>query len=651
MCGIAGFIDRSATLDSESLQTVTRSMTGSLQHRGPDDEGIWTDPPAGVALGHRRLSILDLSPEGHQPMQSASGNFVIVFNGEIYNFGDIRTELESHGHRFRGHSDTEVMLAAFEQWGVRESVERFNGMFAFAAWDRRRRTLFLCRDRLGKKPLYYGWSGGVLLFGSELKALRAHPAFNCSIDRNAIAVYLRHGYIPSPYSIYSGISKLPPGGLLTVGPSDTAGTCRPELYWSALDVARRSAPGRPQSDAEALERLESLLRDAVRIRMIADVPLGAFLSGGIDSSVVVGLMQSISSIPVRTFSIGFHEQRFDEAGYARAVAAHLGTDHTELYVTPAECREVVPRLPEMFDEPFADSSQIPTFLVSQLARRSVTVALSGDGGDELFGGYTSYGHGPVYFDRNRRWPASVRRAAVSCLEAVPDGVVRALLTPVGTSQPDIRLRRMTAILGQDRVGAAYRAMMSLWDEPGQIVPGASEPATPFTDPAYVDAVDGDVPAMMLLDSVIYLPDDILVKVDRASMAVSLESRCPILDYRVFEFAWGLPLGLKRRNGVGKWILRELAYKLVPRELLDRPKSGFSVPIADWLRGPLRQWAGDLLDGGVLRRDGWMDPVPVQQAWNRHLSGTADLSSRLWAVLMFQAWLHSGDQPARSATVA
>ena len=649
MCGIAGFLDRASEMNAEALQTVNRCMTDAIAHRGPDDEGIWVDPAAGIALGHRRLSILDLSPEGHQPMHSVSGAFVIVFNGEIYNFREIRGELESHGHRFRGHSDTEIMLAAFEEWGVRRAVDKFNGMFSFAVWDRHNRTLYFCRDRLGKKPLYYGWAGKVLLFASEPKALHAHPAFEGEIDRNALALYMRHGYIPAPYSIYKGIYKLPAGGILAIRSTDVGSNAEPEQYWSALDAARRSlAHPALSGEEEALRELEVLLRDAVGIRMVSDVPLGAFLSGGIDSSIVVALMQSISSNPVKTFSIGFHEETHDEAQHARAVAKHLGTDHTELYVTPSQARDVIPSLPVMYDEPFADSSQIPTFLVSQLARRFVTVALSGDGGDELFGGYSTYHQCAKYFARNRRWPAPLRRAAAACMTGMPDNLLRAVFASAGVKGGKLRLQRMASILGHESTGLAYRAMMSIWEFPEQLARGASEPATTFVDPRYIDTVDGEVPAMMLLDAATYLPDDILVKVDRASMAVSLEARCPLLDYRVFEFAWRLPMVLKRRNGSGKWILKQLAYRLVPRELLDRPKAGFAVPIQDWLRGPLRDWAGDLLDPRMLRQDGWLNPEPVQAAWNQHASGAGDMSARLWTVLMFQAWLRSERKPALPA---
>ena len=624
-------------MSADALESVTVRMNNAIRHRGPDDYGVWVDPESGIALGHRRLSIIDLSAEGHQPMHSASGRFVMVFNGEVYNFQEIRNELDARGHTFRGHSDTEVMLASFEEWGVRPSLDRFNGMFAFAVWDRKSRELHLVRDRIGKKPLYYGWAGDSLLFGSELKAFHQHSAFQASIDRSVLALYLRHGYIPAPYSIYEGVRKLLPGGVLTVRESDRGGNAAPEQYWSVLNAARHSL-ARPLADArEAGEELEALLRDATGSRMVADVPLGAFLSGGIDSSLVVALMQSISSRPVKTFSIGFRESTHDEATHAKAVAGYLGTEHTELYVTPSEARDVIPRLPEMFDEPFADSSQIPTFLVSQLARRSVTVALSGDGGDEFFSGYTTYVSCAKQFERYGAWPQPVRRVAAQALTGIPAGLWDTVAGPF-VSNAGARLRRLGSVLTHATVGPAYRAQLSHWEYPDQLAGGVCEPLTPFSSPEYTGVAGGLIPSMMLIDAAVYLPDDILVKVDRASMAVSLEARCPILDYRVFEFAWRLPLELKRRNGEGKSILKDLAYKLVPRKLLARPKSGFSVPIGEWLRGPLRPWADELLEPARLRREGWLDAETVTHAWKTHLSGRIDWSTRLWTVLMFQMWL-------------
>ena len=501
MCGLAGFLDRSGRVGTDALKSIVVRMNDAIRHRGPDDWGAWVDAEAGVALGHRRLSIIDLSAEGHQPMHSATDRFVMVFNGEIYNFQDIRADLESHGHTFRGHSDTEVMLAAFEQWGIRLSLDRFNGMFAFAAWDRKTRSLHLSRDRIGKKPLYYGWAGDSLLFGSELKTFHAHPAFGGRIDRNVLALYLRHGYVPAPYSIYEGVRKLPAGGVLEIRESDRGSNAEPEQYWSVLDAARHSL-AQPLSDPHhAAEELERLLRDATGIRMVADVPLGAFLSGGIDSSVVVALMQSMSSRPVKTFSIGFREATHDEATHAKAVAGYLGTDHTELYVTPSEARDVIPRLPDMFDEPFADSSQIPTFLVSDLARRSVTVALSGDGGDEFFSGYTTYVSCARQFEKYGSWPAPVRRAAARALAGIPGGMWD---TVAGSFVPNAgaRFSRLGSVLMHDGVGPAYRALVSHWEFPDKLARSASEPVTPFASAEYTQVAGGIIHSMILIDAAV-----------------------------------------------------------------------------------------------------------------------------------------------------
>lgn len=638
MCGLAGFVDRSLRRSKETLEAQLAAMTDSIRHRGPDDQGAWIDSTAGIALGHRRLSILDLSAEGHQPMHSHSGRSVIVFNGEIYNFQDLRRDLESLGHRFRGHSDTEIMLAAFEQWGLETSIQRFNGMFAFALWDRRERLLHLCRDRIGKKPLYYGWAGKTFLFASELKAFHAHSDFQPVINRDVIALYLRHGYIPAPYSIYEGVYKVPAGAYLTIRPQDTGANAGPTPYWSVAEAVEKGLANPICEEARLREELRALLQNAVELRMIADVPLGAFLSGGIDSSLVVALMQLSSSRPVKTFSIGFLESSHDEAHYAKAVAEHLGTDHTELYVTPAEARNVIPRLADIFDEPFADSSQIPTFLVSELARRHVTVSLSGDGGDELFAGYSTYESCLQQFDRYDRMPALIRRGAAAALRTVPRPMWDGVSAPFGMPNGGARLHRLASVLSRENPEMAYMAMISHWEFPSRIVPNASEPPTPFTDPAHHGRTPGRVPTMMYLDTAVYLPDDILVKVDRASMAVSLEARCPLLDYRLVEFAWRVPFEFKRRDGIGKWVLRQILYDLVPPTLIERPKSGFSVPIGAWLRGPLRDWAEELLAPRRLNNDQLLNPAPVRQAWAEHLAGQADWSARLWDVLMFNAWL-------------
>ena len=630
MCGIAGYLQPGG-LDPRHATSIIAAMTDVIRHRGPDDSGAWVDGDAGVVLGHRRLSILDLSPTGHQPMASASGRYVIVFNGEIYNFRELRGELAQLGHHFRGGSDTEVMLAAFSAWGVRRAVERFNGMFAFALWDRQDRVLHLGRDRAGEKPLYYGWLGGTLLFGSELKALRAHPQFRADIDRDALAVYLRLGYVPSPYTIFRGVSKLPPGTLLSVG------------------AASAAAP------AEALDEFDALLRDAVKIRMEADVPLGAFLSGGIDSSAVVALMQAQSDRPVRTFTIGFVERSYNEAEHARAVARHLGTQHTELYVSPAEALALIPRLPTLYDEPFADPSMIPTFLVSELARRHVTVSLSGDGGDELFGGYGRYRLGRALW-RGLEWiPGPVRRgaAALALPSAAPGSMSRladALARPLtGTRSLRERLRQAADVLAVRSPAALYHYLMSYWKLPAAIVPGASEPPIPQTDSTRWAAVSGIAHQMMYLDLLTYLPDDILVKLDRASMGVSLEGRVPLLDHRVIEFAWRLPLRFRMRGGVGKWLLRQLVYRYVPRELVERPKMGFGVPISAWLRGPLRDWAEALLEETRLGREGMLAPEPIRTKWTEHVAKRTRWDYDLWAVLMFQAWSEANAGAAGQST--
>lgn len=643
MCGIAGFLGPDALNRDDAFRAV-RAMTDAIAHRGPDDEGVWVETETGVALGHRRLSILDLSPAGHQPMQSACGRYVVVFNGEIYNFRELRAELVSAGHRFRGHSDTEVLLAAVSEWGVRRAVERFNGMFAFALWDCGERLLHLARDRGGEKPLYYGRAGRTWIFGSELKALRAYPSFDMPIDRDAVALFLRFGYVPAPYSIYRGIRKLAAGMLLTLRPGD--GDATPLAYWSARDAAERGAADRFQgSEQEALDELDDLLRDAVKLRMEADVPLGAFLSGGVDSSTIVALMQAQSTRPVRTFTIGFHEPKFNEAEHARAVAVHLGTDHTELTVTPKEAMDVVPRLPTLYDEPFADPSQIPTFLVSQLTRRHVTVSLSGDAGDELFAGYRRYRTGRGLWRRVGAIPHPARRAAAAALGILPrTGVPNATIAALtgrwtGKRSLGERLRQVAEILPVDSAAKLYEYQMSYWKDPAAVALGATEPVSAF---AGMDAwrVDGQIEQMMGLDLVTYLPDDILVKVDRASMGVSLEARVPFLDTRVIEFAWRMPMSLKIRGGEGKWLLRQLLYRYVPRQLVERPKKGFDVPVGEWLRGPLRQWAEALLEEPRLRREGMLDPEPVRAKWAAHLSGRTSWDYDLWAVLMFQAWLET-----------
>jgi asparagine synthase (glutamine-hydrolysing) len=623
-------------------------MAEQLVHRGPDDSGAWVDPQAGLALGFRRLAILDLTPEGHQPMLSACGRHVIVFNGEVYSFNELREELEPKGCKFRGHSDTEVMLAAISEWGLEAAVKKFVGMFAFALWDRRERALHLVRDRLGIKPLYYGWVGKTFLFGSELKALRAHPDFVPEINRDALALQMRHDYIPQPYSIYKGIYKLPPGCILTVNSnqSGAAKQATPRRYWSAKEVAEQGiANPFKGSEREAIEQLDALLREAVRLRMVADVPLGAFLSGGIDSSTVVALMQAQSSRPVKTFTIGFYEDSYNEARQAKAVAAHLGTDHTELYVTPDETMAVIPKLPTLYDEPFSDSSQIPTYLISALARRHVTVSLSGDGGDELFGGYDRYFVGYAAWQKVGWLPYSFRRLLARIIAA---GRVEtynkwlAWLSPLfsryGRPKPvGQKVHRLAQVLAFESPEALYHQLLSHWQQPEEIVLGAEEPATALTDSTQWASLPGLFQRMMFFDLITYLPDDILTKVDRASMGVSLEARVPLIDHRVVEFAARMPLSMKIRGGQGKWLLRQVLYQYVPKALIERPKMGFGVPIDSWLRGPLREWAEGLLDAQRLRREGYFCPEPIRQLWREHLSGVRNWDYYLWDILMFQAW--------------
>jgi asparagine synthase (glutamine-hydrolysing) len=648
MCGIAGFWGLPG--EEAALHARAARMAATLVHRGPDDDGSFADAGAGVGFGFRRLAILDLSPAGHQPMRSASGRYTVVFNGEIYDFAALRTELEARGQRFRGHSDTEVLLAAVEEWGLRAALGRLAGMFAFALWDARERTLSLVRDRVGIKPLYHGWTpDGTFLFASELKALRAHPAFVPEVDRGALALLLRLMHVPAPHTIYRGVRQLRPGHLLTLRSpreADAALTC----WWSAREVAERGqAEPFAGSEAEAVEALEARLREAVRAHRVADVPIGAFLSGGIDSSSVVALMQAQSSRPVRTFSIGFREPGYDEAGWARGVARQLGTEHTELYVTPDEARAVIPKLPEIHDEPFADASAIPTWLVSQLARRDVTVSLSGDGGDELFGGYDRYVLAHPLWQRLRWLPGGLRRGLAAAIRALPPDWWSAALGPAlrlagqGGRAPRAgqRLHRGAALLGERTPEGLYRRLVSHWQEPSEVVLGLdAEPRTALSDPSAWPserALPDFRQRMMLVDLGSYLPDDVLTKVDRASMAVGLEARVPLLDHRLVELAWRMPLRFTFGPGGGKRLLRQVLERHVPRPLIDRPKMGFGVPIDAWLRGPLREWAEALLEEGRLRREGFLRPAPVRRMWAEHLSERRDWQYPLWDVLTFQAW--------------
>lgn len=649
MCGLVGFLSQGQFSRAESAPALLQRMAQVILHRGPDSAGYWNDP-AGIALGHRRLAVVDLSPAGAQPIHSACGRFVMAFNGEIYNHLDLRRELMGLGSApaWRGHSDSETLLTGFSEWGVRATVERCIGMFAFAVWDKKNHALTLGRDRLGEKPLYYGWQGfgqeACFLFGSELAALKVHPAFVAGINRDALALYMRHNAIAAPHSIYQGIYKLQPGHLLTVSLSQREPVLTP--YWSLLQVAERGvAAPFGGSDVDAVNELEVLLKDAVAKQSLADVPLGAFLSGGIDSSTVVALMQAQSTRPIKTFTIGFSEDGYNEAVHAKAVARHLGTEHTELYVTPQQAMDVIPKLPGLYSEPFSDSSQIPTYLVSQLARQRVTVSLSGDAGDELFCGYARYTLARDLWHKLARTPRGVRRLGAAGIRALPPSGWNALLAPLRPVLP-VALRRANigdklhkgaALLNARQVDELYLKLVSHW-EPANVLLDSQEPLTHLNgNPLPLDGLD-PVQRMMALDAITYLPDDILVKVDRAAMGVSLETRVPFLDHRVVEFAWRLPQAMKLRDGVGKWALRQVLYRHVPKELVERPKMGFGVPIDQWLRGPLRHWAEDLLDENRLRREGFFNPAPIRQKWAEHVSGKRNWQHHLWDVLMFQAWL-------------
>jgi asparagine synthase (glutamine-hydrolysing) len=654
MCGIAGIVGE-ASRDT----SVIRAMTGAVTHRGPDDEGAWIDPQAGVALGHRRLAIVDLSPAGHQPMLSASDRFVITFNGEIYNHHELRAELDDAGAvpqgGWQGHSDTEVLLQAIETWGLEATLGRCAGMFAFALWDRSQRVLSLVRDRFGEKPLYYGWAGRDLVFASELKAIRAHPRFDGEIDRGALRLYASRSYIPAPLSIYKRLFKLPPGCILRFT-LDAARTPldqppQPTRYWSYRDVVRSGLADPIRDETEALDALERTLSLAIGQQAMADVPVGAFLSGGIDSSTIVALYQKHSSIPVRTFSIGFEEAAFNEADDAKAVARHLGTVHHEHYVSADEARDVIPFLPAIHDEPFGDSSQIPTHLVSQFARGQVTVALTGDGGDELFGGYSRHFTAPRLWSQLRRVPRPLRAFAGSSLGHVPSHVwSRAGQWMPGGHQVNFGSKFQKALrvaATADSFDDIYLGFLDEWSFGRSPVIGGADAGLPLD----LDVGDGapDSLRMMYCDAVSYLPGDILCKVDRAAMAVSLETRLPFLDHRVAALAARIPLSMKIGESRGKLIVRRLLDRHVPRRLVERPKAGFAVPVGEWIKGPLRDWAESLLDPGAMRAAGWVDPDVVLPRWREHLSGRRDSTAAIWTILMFQAWAR--DQQAARAVAA
>jgi asparagine synthase (glutamine-hydrolysing) len=640
MCGIAGMVDWRAATSADALRSIADAMIETVRHRGPDAGDVWVEAEGGVALGQRRLAIIDLSPGGAQPMHSADRRFVITFNGEIYNYRDIRRELQAAGHSMRSDSDTEVLLEACALWGVEAAIERAIGMFAFALWDRKTRSLTLARDRLGIKPLYYAATPERILFASQLKAFRPAPHWKPTIDEDAVVGYLRHAYIAQPRTIYREAQKLAPGHILTLRGGSTPS---PKCFWDLRGIA---AAGQRRNDPvpdprEAADRLDALLRDSVKLRMIADVPLGAFLSGGIDSSTVVALMQAQSTRSVKTFSIGFHESGYDEAQCAKQVAAHLGTDHTEFYVEPRHALDVIPHLADWFDEPFADPSQIPTYLVSELTRKHVTVALSGDGGDELFAGYNRY----VWVERLARAvnlvPRPLRGASAAALRALAPqtwnrlfGFVPAAWRP---ALPGDKLHKITTLLDNPQPDAIYRRLVSQWERPEEVAAAGREPRGPMWDPTIAHDFPDLVPRMQFLDMITYLPDDILTKVDRATMAVGLEGRVPLLDHRVVAYSWSLPLEFKLRGGRSKWLLRQVLDRYVPRSLIDRPKMGFGVPIDAWLRGPLRDWAESLLAPARLASDGFVRVEPVRQAWREHLEGSRNWQYPLWTVLMLQAW--------------
>ncbi|MGU4032158.1 asparagine synthase (glutamine-hydrolyzing) [Pseudomonas aeruginosa] len=627
MCGIAGFWNITGTLLGDNAR-VARQMAAAIHHRGPDESGIWYEAPRAPILVHARLAVLELSPAGSQPMHSDCGRYVLIYNGEIYNHLALRARLSEAGvtHSWRGGSDTETLLACFAQWGVESTLKLTVGMFALALWDRQEKTITLARDRMGEKPLYWGWQNGVLFFASELKALKEHPLFRGDIDRDALALFLRYGYVPAPYSIYKGIGKLRAGSYLVLSERSLNETCEPAAYWSA-NAAIEEALSNPfqGTDAEAVDLLESQLRTSISDQMVSDVPLGAFLSGGVDSSTVVALMQQQSSRPIRTFSIGFDEPGYDEAVYAKAVAEHIGTDHTELYVNSKDALDVIPSLPKIYCEPFGDSSQIPTLIVSGLARQQVTVALSGDGGDELFGGYNPYQFTPRVWRMLERFPHSMRRFASAFAQDLP--------------LPE-KLGKLRDVFASRTAQELFYRLNSHWRNHEYPVIGAQGHTALLDTPERWPRVDSFQHWMMAMDVQGYMPDDILVKVDRAAMANSLETRVPLIDHRVFELAWRMPLHMKIRNGKGKWLLREVLYRHVSRELIERPKKGFSVPVSDWLRGPLKEWAESLLDERRLQQEGYLDSRLIRRIWNDHLAGRRDHSRRLWSVLMFQAWLES-----------
>lgn len=649
MCGFSGIFN----VNTGSLSDIVARMNAAILHRGPDDGGIWEDQEVGLALGHRRLSIVDLSAAGHQPMQSSVGRFIIVFNGEIYNHAELRQQLQTEGlapqQGWRGHSDTEVLLAGLAGWGIEKTLQACVGMFAFALWDKHERKLTLARDRMGEKPLYYGWQDDTLLLGSELKAIKGFAGFRGEVDRNALTLLLRHNCIPAPYSIYKGIGKLEPGHYVTLPLSDIplAKVTPPQAYWRLNDAVKKGlANPFSGTPTEATDLLEAQLLASVGQQMLADVPLGAFLSGGVDSSTIVALMQAQSMQPVRTFTIGFDEGGYDEAVHAKAVAKHLGTQHTELYVSPQDALAVIPQLPSMYCEPFSDSSQIPTFLVSQLARQQLKVVLSGDGGDELFGGYNRYLSAKNVWSKMQSLPPVARKAAAGLLRSVSPATWDSLfqvskpLLPkrLHLSTPGEKAHKLASVLTLADGHQFYLQLNSHWSDPASVVIGGEEPKTIFTDSGRWPETDSFEHWMMAMDAQTYMSDDIMVKLDRAAMAASIEGRVPMLDHRVVELAWRMPLELKIRNGQGKWLLREVLYRHVPKALIERPKQGFGIPLGAWLRGPLREWAESLLNEARLHQEGYFHPASIRKMWQEHLEGRGNWQPHLWTILMFQAWL-------------
>lgn len=638
MCGIAGFINPELT-NGMALTRYVSQMTAALSHRGPDDEGAWVEEPAGLALGHRRLAVQDLSPAGHQPMTSHCGRWVIVYNGETYSGRELRPLLAARGIVFQGQSDTEIIVEAVSAWGVEETAKQLIGMFAFAIWDRKDHSLYLVRDRLGIKPLYWGQTCSAFLFGSEPKAFLAYPGFSPRICSQALAAYLKYGYVPAPYSIYEQVEKLLPGTILC---RSIDGKITQKVFWSLEDVIQKGASSHLQNAAtppsQALDGLGALLKDAIQRRLVSDVPLGSLLSGGIDSTLVTAIAQQQSAQPLQTFTIGFGEKDYDEAPYARAIARHLGTCHTELSVTPRQARDVIPLLPQIYNEPFADASQIPTFLVSRLARQSVTVALTGDGGDEVFGGYSRY------LWANSLWPLirhmPFRNGVATLLESIPSTGWDALARLVPATRRPLRLgekiHKVARCLPAKTPQALYELLVSRWVNPSRLLLQGSASKLPVF-PVHLPDIAAQ---MQALDTITYLPDDVLAKVDRASMAVGLEARVPLLDHRLVEWAWAQPQSLRIRTGTGKWALRQLLGTYVPQELINRPKSGFTLPMGAWLRGPLRDWAESLLDARTLKET--FDPLPIRKLWNCHLSGRSDHQECLWTILMFEAWRRNGN---------